>query len=329
MESLLKLHHPHAHFGSKQTKPISHVVPKSTFLPRTHHTFVPPSPIRTVSYRPLQVHASSSSAPSTFHFRHSGKIRVDESKSLTLPSIRHSLIRQEDSIIFGLLERAQYAYNGDTYDHDALVADGFRGSLVEYMVCETEKLHAQVGRYMSPDEHAFFPEYLPEPLLPPLKYPQVLHPCANSININKLIWDMYFKDLLPRLVEPGDDGNCGSAAVCDTLCLQALSKRIHYGKFVAEAKFLEYHELYEPAIKAKDGKRLMQLLTDESVEVLVHDRVEKKSRTFGQVVEINGNGEVVDPDYKIEPGLIGNLYVDWIMPLTKQVQVEYLLRRLD
>lgn len=69
---------------------------------------------------------------------------MDESKSLTLESIRHSLIRQEDSIIFSLLERAQYSYNEDTYDSDALFADGFRGSLVEYMVCETEKLHAQV-----------------------------------------------------------------------------------------------------------------------------------------------------------------------------------------
>lgn len=35
----------------------------------------------------------------------------------------------------------------------------------------------------------------------------------------------------------GDDGNYGSAATLDVLCLQALSKRIHYGKFVAEAKF--------------------------------------------------------------------------------------------
>lgn len=35
---------------------------------------------------------------------------------------------------------------------------------------------------------------------------------------------MYFKDLLPRLVKAGDDGNCGSAAVCDALCLQVLIK---------------------------------------------------------------------------------------------------------
>ncbi|KAF3777854.1 Chorismate mutase 1 [Nymphaea thermarum] len=101
------------------------------------------------------------------------KKRVDQSDSLTLESIRHSLIRQEDSIIFGLLERAQYCYNADTYDLNVFSIGGFEGCLVEFMVRETEKLHAQVGRYKSPDEHPFFPNDLPEPLLPPLQYPQV------------------------------------------------------------------------------------------------------------------------------------------------------------
>lgn len=81
---------------------------------------------------------------SFFLYRHSGKERVDESKTLTLDGIRHSLIRQEDSIIFSLLERTQYSYNADAYDSDAFFMDGFKGSLVEYMVLETEKLHAQV-----------------------------------------------------------------------------------------------------------------------------------------------------------------------------------------
>ena len=31
---------------------------------------------------------------------------------------------------------------------------------------------------------------------------------------------MYFRNLIPRLVKKGDDGNCGSTAVCDTMCLQ-------------------------------------------------------------------------------------------------------------
>lgn len=74
----------------------------------------------------------------------STKKRIDGSDNLTLDHIRHSLIRQEDSIIFSLLERAQYCYNEDTYDPDAFSMDGFHGSLVEYMVRETEKLHAKV-----------------------------------------------------------------------------------------------------------------------------------------------------------------------------------------
>ncbi|ONM37679.1 Chorismate mutase 1 chloroplastic [Zea mays] len=177
--------------------------------------------------------------------------RVDRSEILTLDSIRQVLIRLEDSIIFGLLERAQFCYNADTYDSNAFHMDGFGGSLVEYMVRETEKLHAQVGRYKSPDEHPFFPEDLPEPRLPPMQYPRVLHPIADSININKEIWKMYFDELLPRLVKKGSDGNAGSSALCDTTCLQALSKRIHYGKFVAEAKFQESPEAYMPAIIAQ------------------------------------------------------------------------------
>ncbi|KAK9277591.1 hypothetical protein L1049_007136 [Liquidambar formosana] len=257
------------------------------------------------------------------------KRRVDESDSLTLYGIRHSLIRQEDSIIFGLLERAQYCYNADTYDHNAFSMDGFHGSLVEFMVRETEKLHSQVGRYQSPDEHPFFPAHLPDPMLPPLQYPQVLHPCADSININNKVWKMYFRDILPRLVKAGDDGNCGSTAICDTICLQALSKRIHYGKFVAEAKFQESPAIYEAAIRLRDKAQLMALLTYEMVEAAIKKRVELKTRTFGLEVRIKDDEDTADPVYKIKPSLVANLYGDWIMPLTKEVQVEYLLRRLD
>ncbi|XVF43184.1 hypothetical protein PTKIN_Ptkin02bG0020100 [Pterospermum kingtungense] len=270
-----------------------------------------------------------SSSPS--NIRVSKKERVDESETLTLDSIRHSLIRQEDSIIFSLLERAQYCYNADTYSEDAFSMDGFHGPLVEFLLRQTERLHAQVGRYKSPDEHPFFPAYLPEPKLPPLQYPKVLHHCAGSININNKVWNMYFGELLPRLVEAGDDGNCGSAAVCDTICLQALSKRIHYGKFVAEAKFRESPAAYEDAIRAKDRSRLMELLTYETVEAAVKKRVDMKAKTYGQELKIGHTGFAEDPDpvYKIKPGLAADLYSDWIMPLTKEVQVEYLLRRLD
>ncbi|KAK7407406.1 hypothetical protein VNO78_09301 [Psophocarpus tetragonolobus] len=264
-----------------------------------------------------------------FLYRDSSKKRVDESKTLTLEGIRHSMNLQEDSTIFSLLERAQYSYNADAYNKDAFRMDGFNGSLVQYMVLETEKLHAQVGRYKSPDEHAFFPEHLPEPMLPPMQYPQVLHHNADSININNTIWNMYFKDLLPRLVEAGENGDSGSIAVCDTLCLQTLSKRIHYGKFVAEAKFQDAPSTFEAAIKAKNRKLLLELLTNETIEALAKRRIELKARAYGQEVKINDAGDVASPVFKIKPSLIANLYADWVMPLTTEVQVEYLLRRFD
>ncbi|CAL5380530.1 unnamed protein product [Camellia sinensis] len=137
--------------------------------------------------------------------------------------------------------------------------DGFHGS-VDFMVKETEKLHARVGRYKSLDEHPFFLDDLPDPMLPPLQYPQVLHPIADAININNKIWDLYFRDLLTRLVREGDDGNCGSAAVCDTICLQ-------------------------------DRTRLMDLLTYPTVEEAIKSSVEMKAKAYGKEVTDNNNVE--------------------------------------
>lgn len=76
---------------------------------------------------------------------------------MKLEGIRKSLIQQEDSIIFSLLERAQYCINADTYDPDAFTIDGQRCSLVEYILKETEKLHSKVFNSF------FFPFFLSYP----------------------------------------------------------------------------------------------------------------------------------------------------------------------
>lgn len=77
----------------------------------------------------------------------------------------------------------------------------------------------------------------------------------------------------------------------------------------------------------QDGDAIMKELTYKSVEERVKRRVDQKARTYSQ--EVNENGNVKNAPYKIDPDLAGALYEDWVMPLTKQVQVAYLLRRLD
>ena len=77
----------------------------------------------------------------------------------------------------------------------------------------------------------------------------------------------------------------------------------------------------------------MDMLTFATVEEAVKKRVEMKTRTYGQEVKVGMEEKEEEVDeshvYKISPILVGHLYGDWIMPLTKEVQVEYLLRRLD
>ncbi|XP_057479058.1 chorismate mutase 2 [Actinidia eriantha] len=242
--------------------------------------------------------------------------------TLTLDSVRESLIRQEDTVIFYLIERAKYPINSPVY-HPSFA--GVSGSLVDYIVKHTEALQSKVGRYESPEEYPFFQENLPHLVVPTYNYPQVLHPAGASININKTIWDMYFNQLLPLFVSEGNDGNYVQTATCDVQCLQALSRRIHYGKFVAEVKFMDAPEDYGPAIQAQNRDALMELLTFESVEEMVKQRVKKKAMVFGQEVCLGDS----KGKYKVDPSVVSRLYEEWVMPLTKKVQVEYLLCRLD
>ncbi|XP_004498812.1 chorismate mutase 2 isoform X2 [Cicer arietinum] len=246
----------------------------------------------------------------------------------TLDSVRKALVRQEDTIVFALIERAKFPFNSLTYDHNYLQIPGFCGSLVDFVVNNTEGVQAKAGRYKNPEENPFFPENLLSSLVPSYPFTQILHPGAASININKSIWKIYFHDLLPLLVASGDDGNYAQTAASDLSLLQAISKRVHYGKFVAEVKFRESPQDYEPLIRAKDTEGLMKLLTFKSVEEMVKKRVEKKAVVFGQEISLNSNDDKKGKS-KFDPSVASQLYEKWVIPLTKEVQVEYLLRRLD
>ena len=67
----------------------------------------------------------------------------------------------------------------------------------------------------------------------------------------------------------------------------------------------------------------------------VVDRVRRKAAMYGQD-EVNddrfnpfsSNG-AESPSYKVEPETVAQLYEQFVMPLTKEVQLTYLLHRLD
>ncbi|KAG8900712.1 chorismate mutase aro7 [Tulasnella sp. 403] len=176
-----------------------------------------------------------------------------------------------------------------------------------------------------------------------------------------------------------DDGNYGSAATTDVELLHAISKRVHYGKFVSESKFQSNPSAFVPHILSKNRNALADLITKPAVERAVLHRLGKKATIYGADLGIDGerikkspksvlehhsahprapyktpqldrevkdlskgdsnsplstSGTLVDEEedmyeWKIDVEEVKHLYEKWIIPLTKEVEVEYLIHRLD
>lgn len=298
---------------------------------------------------------------------------------LSLDSIRSSLIRQEETIIFALIERAQFRRNKVVYERGGFgdlgpvlgsppvdVDDDVQLSFLEYMLVGTEVLHCQVRRYTSPEEHAFFPERLPKgplPALPYLDYPTDLlssNGGASDLNFNPILLKKYINVVVPAITKPGDDEQHGSTVLSDIAALQALSRRIHYGKFVAESKYRADPEGYQRLVDAGDADGVMKLLTNAVVEEQVLRRARLKAATYGRepllsnlppiergvkggdvtavvaaaaaaavvaAVEAMGDDEKHKHMGKVDPAIIESVYRDIIIPLTKDIEVSYLFRR--
>ena len=253
----------------------------------------------------------------------------DPSKALDLANIRAQLIRLEDTLTFFLIERVQFPLNAAIYDRGAQPIPNSTLSLADYLLSEQERLHSRVRRYQAPDEHPFFPNVLEKPILQPVAYPRILH--DNDVNVNPTIKQQYIDKVLPdacRKTGRKDRGelkeNYGSAAVCDVNCLQALSRRIHFGKFVAESKFQKETSRFVDLIKKEDRGGIDAAITDARVEKMVLERIRLKAKTYGTDPAAVGNAT----DEKINVEAAVKMYAEVVIPLTKVVEVDYLMQRL-
>ncbi|KAL1959118.1 hypothetical protein VTO42DRAFT_2905 [Malbranchea cinnamomea] len=252
----------------------------------------------------------------------------DASKALDLDNIRFQLIRLEDTIIFHLIERVQFPLNQRIYIPGGVKIPGCDLSLMDYLLREQERLQSRVRRYQSPDEYPFFPDALETPILAPIQYPKILH--DNDVNVNSIIKSRYINEILPHACKKfgrEDRGeaqeNYGSAATADVACLQALSRRIHFGKFVAESKFRMQPEKFVKMIKEEDREGIEEAITDTAVEKAVLERLRLKAKTYGQDPSRPGEGPL-----KINVEAVVAMYKHSVIPMTKMVEVEYLMQRL-
>eukprot|EP00927_Polykrikos_kofoidii_P027058 TRINITY_DN2394_c0_g2_i1.p1 TRINITY_DN2394_c0_g2~~TRINITY_DN2394_c0_g2_i1.p1 ORF type:complete len:292 (-),score=62.09 TRINITY_DN2394_c0_g2_i1:137-973(-) len=269
---------------------------------------------------------------------------TNKSFALDLGNIRSSLVRMEDSIIFSLIERAQYHVNCSVYSPDSpdlgafrvhqLKAAGSNGCFADWFLYQTECLQAQARRYQHPTEYSFFSP-LPEPIMEFNRKrsfseteTDVLAPVPQEALINKKLLDVYRTKIVPAFCEAGEDKDIGSTAVQDAHCLQLMSTRIYFGLFVAESKFQSEKERATALIKARDVDGLMRFITKEDVEKRNIERVILKTRTFAQNITSAHSEAPGNTTYKVDAEKVGDVFRDYLMPLTKDVEVAYLLARL-
>ena len=82
-------------------------------------------------------------------------------------------------------------------------------------------------------------------------------------------------------------------------------------------------------IKNRDIKRLEDAITNEAVASHVLQRLATKASTYGR--DPSAGAEILKSKEadKVDVDAVVAIYRDLVIPLTKEVEVEYLLARLD
>ncbi|KAJ3146430.1 chorismate mutase aro7 [Geranomyces michiganensis] len=231
----------------------------------------------------------------------------------SLEAINEEIGRLEDSIILALVERAQYPQNRPIYTSpDDTPKEFSSGSMLDRLLHDVECAHG-------PHNNATVPER-----------GQVLAP--NTVNVNEQLMHVYLHHILPSICVPGDDACYGSCTTKDVEVLQR--------KFTAEAKYRRPDEtnMLHRAIKAKDRGSLEDLLSDHAADQRLLRRLRWKALLHGRDVDHG----VPSPHYVAalpsppsdaarSPITIANhvtdVYERYVIPLTRYVEVEYLMQR--
>jgi chorismate mutase len=240
---------------------------------------------------------------------------------LSIDIIAAHLEGLEETVIFKLIDRAQFCVNERVYRPGE---SGFEGekkrSLFHLRLLFHEKMDAQFGRFCVPEERPFFPR-LPKPKRT-ARLPETGLGISdfNTVNLMHDIVAGYLA-LVPRICRNGDDGHYGSSVEHDVYAVQAIARRVHYGSlYVAESKFRAEPEVLASLIREGNRTAILEKLTRRDVEERIVLRIKEKAAAAQAKVN-RAIRHCVDAE------IIAEFYRDVIVPLTKKGEVLYLINR--
>jgi len=234
---------------------------------------------------------------------------------MDLTKIRNKLIEFEDTIIRGLCNRSNYKQNNIIYKHscdEIAYKNDYQGSYFDFMFRNIENIHSISGRYDTFDERPYYKgldnslvirnynEYISKEFVE----------FSKKINFSPWIKIAYLNYINVLSVE-GDDKNYGDSVLSDIFNLQAISKRIHYGIFVMESKYKENKELYDKLLDTNDQTGLINVLKNVEVEDRILNRIMEKTIKNGFH----------------KPDIIVDFFKNIIIPMTIQIELEYIWKK--
>jgi chorismate mutase len=227
----------------------------------------------------------------------------------------------EETIIFKLIDRAQFAHNVTVYEPDKSGFEGAGGmSLFEIRLRKQESIEAEFGRYHVPEERPFLSDLPTAKRSVSLPAKGLFLSDYNIVNMTNKIRHAYLA-LLADICPPGDDGQYGSSVEHDVAALQAISRRVHFGAlYVSESKFQTDPKKYTKLAQKGDQHGLMAALTRADVEERILSRVADK------VTHIQAQ---INPEVRrsIPSEVIMTFYRESVIPLTKEGEIRYFLNR--
>jgi chorismate mutase len=246
-----------------------------------------------------------------------GKIGM---KQMNLSEISQRLESFEETIVFKLIDRAQFAVNRIVYEPGK---SGFKNagdaSLLELRLAAQENIDARFGKFCAPEERPFINRSAPK-RKSMVEGREILIDDCRIVNLTKEIMAAYHS-LIPLLSPEGDDGHYGSSVELDVYALQAISRRVHFGSlYAAECKFRSDPEGFGALIDAGDVEGLLARLTRKDVEEKTIERIREKTQSTQALVNLAIRRA-------IKPEVVVDFYRNCLIPLTKKGQALYLLNR--
>ncbi len=124
---------------------------------------------------------------------------------------------------------------------------------------------------------------------------------------------LYINTLLPVLCETGEDVDRRKCIAADANCMNALVQRLNLAVHVAALKREEIPESLRLPLQNRDPDQMEEAITNHAVEAEVIARVLDTTRAQHASAEV--------------PDRIARLYAEWIIPISRKIQVHDLLAR--